>query len=156
MVRSTIGAKKILYHGSKIADIDTLEPRRHFLFPNKAVVFATTDMRFALAMIYGSDHDFEIGYLRKDKEEPKMYIRELQPGKLQLLSQPGWLYCVDGTGFAADSRLAHTERISSYNVRVLQTTRINNIYEQLREYDINIVDYNQAAAIRQKRDNFSG
>ena len=156
MVRSIIGTEKILYHGSKIAGINILEPRRHFLFPDKAVVFAATDMRFALAMIYGSDHDFEIGYLRKDKEEPKMYIRELQPGKLQLLSQPGWLYCISGTGFTADPRLAHPERSSSSSAKVLQTTRIDNIYKQLREYDVNIMDYNQVATIRQNRDNLSG
>ena len=71
-----------LYHGSSVSGIKTLNPQAHKLFSDQ-VIFASSDTRFALAMIYGNDTELGVGYFESTKTgELQMYISELQPGKL--------------------------------------------------------------------------
>ena len=100
-----------LYHGSKTAGIKMLWPQKSNLFTNK-VVFATPDIRFALAMIHGAGESIDIGYFSSSQTAKKqMYINELQAGSLRLLQQAGCLYLVAAAGFVPDKHLAHSERI---------------------------------------------
>ena len=103
----------ILYHGSKLGGLKTLIPHQHsFSLPDAKVVFATNDVRFALAMIHGSGRQLAVGYYSKDSSSNlQMYIDELEEGNFQLLNKPGWIYLVDPSGFKPNQQLAHCEFI---------------------------------------------
>ncbi len=141
-----------LYHGSKIANLKVLEPGRSALFSDK-VVFATPDIRFALAMIHGSGHELAVGYFGKTRPgEKEMYIDELQPNKLELLNQPGYLYEVDAVTFGGrEKHLSHAERISKKPVKVLRAIHIDNVLAELKKYEINIVGYDNVSEALGKR-----
>ena len=140
-----------LYHGSKTAGIKMLQPQKSNLFADK-VVFATPDIRFALAMIHGTGKSMDIGYFSSSKTEKKqMYINELQPGSLRLLQQAGCLYLVAAAGFVPDKNLAHSERIKLSPVRVQKELRITNILHALEQYDLEIVKYDDVPAYLRAR-----
>ena len=128
-----------------------LLPQKSGLFNGK-VVFATPDIRFALAMIHGTGEEIAVGYYNSRKIEKKqMYIDELQPDSLQLFQQSGCLYLVAAAGFVPDKRLAHSEYINRNPVRVLEKFRITNILDELAKYDVNIVEYDDVPASMQAR-----
>ena len=80
-----------------------------------------------------------------------MYINELQAGSLRLLQQAGYLYLVAAAGFVPDKHLAHSERIKFDPVKVQEELRIANILHELRQYDIDIVEYHDVPAYLQAR-----
>lgn len=140
-----------LYHGSKTAGIKILRPQKSNLLAHE-VVFATPDIRFALAMIHGTGESIDIGYFSSSKTKKKqMYINELQPGSLHLLQQAGSLYLVAAAGFVATKHLTHSERIKFDPVKVQEELRIANILHELTQYDIDIVEYHDVPAYLQAR-----
>lgn len=132
----------LLYHGSRTTGLKLLKPTQSALFSDK-VVFATPDIRFALAMIHSCGQELSVGYFGKIKSKEKaMYIDELEPNKLKLLNQPGYLYEVNAATFGGEEKnLCHAERISRKPVKVLRTIYIDNVLSELKKYDINIVGY---------------
>lgn len=80
----------ILYHGSKVAGIKILKPFSHNAIGGEVAVFATTDKKFAMAMIHGTGNELAVGYfVDQQTHKERMYIDELRPGKLDLLNAPG-------------------------------------------------------------------
>lgn len=132
-----------LYHGSKIGGIKYLKPHKYGIVDNKNVVFATDDIRFALAMIYGTGDEIAVGYfVNQDTREEEMYIDELQKGKLKLLDNKGFVYEVESAGFVKDDRLSHVEYINENNeVKVLNEVFVPNILNEIKKYKISIVEY---------------
>ena len=69
---------KSLYHGSRVPDLKDLTPMPHGVVGERSVVFATPDIRFALAMIHGVGDEIRVGYFVDTKtQEEEMYIAEL-------------------------------------------------------------------------------
>ncbi len=134
----------MLYHGSKIAGIKTLKPFPHNAVDGESVVFATYDIRFALAMIHGNGDELAIGYFEDLKtKEKQMYIDELIPNAFQLLEKPGVIYTLDDTGFAHDNRLCQEELISKTETNIISEKYIDNIFTELQKFDINFVKYDK-------------
>ena len=133
---------KILYHGSRISGLKVLKPRPHNVVKGRSVVFATPDIRFALAMIYGTGDELAVGYFEDAKtREEEMVINELQSGRLQLLNAPGYLYEVEGAGFYYDSALCHVELIKDTEANILKEIEIPNVLDELKKYSITITKY---------------
>ena len=147
-----LDGRKILYHGSKTPRLKALKPQGGcYSLPDEKVVFATSDFRFALAMTYGTGDELAVGYYGDNYQNLQMYIDELQPSKLQLLSQPGWLYYVPASGFKPDKRLAHCEFINPSWVEIIKKVKIDNIFDQLKKYQIDIVEYDNVPAALESR-----
>lgn len=131
----------MLYHGSKTTGIKLLKP-----FPRKeaneeSVVFATSDIRFALAMIYGTDKELEVGYFTDKKSgKEEMYIREVIPNAFKLLEAPGAIYELEDSGFALDPHLSHREYISKYAAPIISEIFHPNIFSELKKYEIDFID----------------
>ena len=141
-----------LYHGSQTSGIKVLKPNPHNAVNKRSVVFATSDPRFALAMMYGTGDELAVGYfVNTQTHEEEMYIDELQPGKLKLLETPGYLYEVSAEGFYQDPALSHVEMVNDSEVRVLREIKVENILEELRKYDISIVTYEDVPATMKER-----
>ena len=148
---------KNLYHGSQISDLKILKPSPHNAVNKRAVVFATSDIRFALAMIYGTGDELAVGYfVNTDTHEEEMYIDELQPNKLKLLEAPGYLYEVRAKGFYQDSSLSHVELVKDTEAEVIKTTRIENVLNELKKHRISIVKYDDVPAAMRQRGKESG
>lgn len=136
-------SKETLYHGSKTPDLKTLKPNPSNLLGNIPVVFATSDIRFALSMIHGTGEDLDIGYFVNTKTgEEEMYIKELKPGKIKLLELPGYLYEVENKDFHTDSRLSHAELINNSEIRITNMTIIPNVLKELMNHDVSIITKN--------------
>ena len=130
-----------LYHGSQKASLQILRPAASSLFKRK-VVFASADLSFALAMIYGNDQELAIGYYQDlSNNSQVMYITELQPTKLQLLNQSGFVYIVDSGGFKTQAALAKSEYISFKPVTILKELYFDNILDYLRSSAVYISNY---------------
>ncbi|HMO02605.1 MAG TPA: hypothetical protein PKD37_03700 [Oligoflexia bacterium] len=136
-------SQPFLYHGSPVADLKVLKPNPHNAVNKKAVVFATTDIRFALAMIHGTGEEIAVGYFfNKKTNEEQMYIHELQPGKLKLLEAPGYIYQVNSEGFQADPNLSHIEFFKESEAVVIKQTTINNVLSELLKYtNLSVVEH---------------
>lgn len=134
----------MLYHGSKITGMKTLKRFPHQLLGGSEVVFATPDIRFALAMIQGTGKELGVGYfVNKDTGEEQMYLEELSPHAFDLLKTSGTLYTVDENGFVSDSRISHIERISPTEVSVVSEQHIPNIFDELQKYNITFLPYQE-------------
>lgn len=135
----------ILYHGSKTPDIAEFKTFAHNGVDGEEVVFATSDKRFALAMIHGTGNQLAVGYfvdIKTGKEE--MYIDELEESALELLNAPGILYEVPADDFISDERLSHVEFIAKKPVKVISELFIPNLLEELKkDNSISMVPYNQ-------------
>lgn len=143
---------KILYHGSQTPGIKILKPNPHNAVNKRSVVFATSDMRFALAMMYGTGDELAVGYFVNTKtHEEEMYIDELQPGKLKLLEAPGYLYEVSAEGFYQDPVLSHVELVNDGEVEILKEIKVENILAELKKHDISIVSYADVPAAMKER-----
>src|SRR5689334_7082022 len=103
----------MLYHGTTTEGLKTLKPFPHPAVNGESCVFATSDIRFALAMIYASSNELAVGYyVDQENGAVEMHIDELVPDSLDLLSAPGIIYEVADIGFISDSRLSRVELIS--------------------------------------------
>lgn len=143
---------KILYHGSQAPDLKILKPNPHNAVNKRAVVFATSDIRFVLAMMYGTGDELAVGYVvNTETHEEEMYIDELQPDKLKLLEAPGYLYEVSAEGFYQDASLSHVELVKDTEAEVIKMTRVENILEELKKYKISIVKYEDVPVAMKQR-----
>lgn len=141
-----------MYHGSQTPNLEVLKPNPHNAVNKRAVVFATSDIRFALAMMYGSGDELAVGYFVNTKtHEEEMYIDELQPDKLKLLEAPGYLYEVSAEGFYQDPALSHIELIKNTEAEIINTTKIENILDELKKYKISIIKYEDVPAAMKQR-----
>ncbi len=145
---------KTLYHGSTKADIKVLKPFPHNAVNGEAVVFATSDKRFAIAMIHGTGNELAVGYfVDQETHKEEMYIDELQEGKLSLLSAPGILYEVIGDDFISDPRLSHVEFISKTETPVIKEVYVENILEELKkDISLTLVPYEKVLEAMKRRD----
>lgn len=143
---------KILYHGSQVPNLKILKPNSHNAVNKRAVVFATSDIRFALAMMYGTGDELAVGYfVNTETHEEEMYIDELQPDKLKLLEVPGYLYEVKAEGFYQDPSLSHVELVKDTEAEVSKMTRVKNILDELKKYKISIVAYDDVPVAMKQR-----
>lgn len=141
-----------MYHGSQTPNLEVLKPNPHNAVNKRAVVFATSDIRFALAMMYGSGDELAVGYFVNTKtHEEEMYIDELQPDKLKLLEALGYLYEVSAEGFYQDPALSHIELIKNTEAEIINTTKIENILDELKKYKISIIKYEDVPAAMKQR-----
>lgn len=132
----------MLYHGSKTAGIKTLKPFPHNGVDGELVVFATPDIRFALAMIHGTGNELAVGYfVDQETHKEEMYIDELVPGAFDLLKAPGIIYTIEDHGFNSDSRLSHLELVSKTETPVISEKHIPDILAELKKHDIHFVSY---------------
>lgn len=144
---------KNLYHGTTQAGIKMLKPFPHNAINGEPVVFATSDRRFALAMIYGTGNELAVGYfVDRETHKEEMYIDELREGKLSLLNAPGILYEVAGENFVSDPRLSHVEFVSKVETPVINEIHIENILEELKkDASLTIVPYEEVLEAMKKR-----
>jgi hypothetical protein len=127
----------MLYHGSKTPDLKILKPFARKEISGRSCVFACNDKRFALAMIYGNDADFSVGYIVDEKTVAEtMYMTEVRKDGFSVLDAPGFLYEVEDTGFMPDPHLSHREFICPNEVPILRETPIKNVMEELKKSDI--------------------
>ncbi len=124
----------MLYHGSKTPNIKTLTPFPHTIVNNEKVVFATEDIRFALAMIHGTSKEIDVGYIND-----KMYIKENIPNAFNIISQPGIIYTLEDSGFMHDNRLTKQELISKNEAKVMNEKYYENIFDELKKFDIEFI-----------------
>ncbi len=145
--------RKTLYHGTVLASLKTLKPFPHNAIDGESAVFATSDRRFALAMIHGTGDELAVGYfVDQETHKEEMYIDELQEGKLSLLNAPGILYEVAEDNFISDPRLSHVELISRVDTPVLNEIRVENILEELKkDASLMIVTYEEVLGAMKKR-----
>ena len=114
----------------------------HGVVSERSVVFATPDIRFALAMIHGAGDEIRVGYFVDTKtHEEEMYIAELQPDKLKILKSPGYIYEISANGFYYDPVLSHIELIKDTETGVVRMTRIENVFSELKKYSISFIPY---------------
>jgi hypothetical protein len=130
----------MLYHGSKTPHIKTLKPFPHNIVNNEEVVFATNDIRFALAMIHGTSKEIDAGHeVNQNTGEDKMYIKELIPSAFNIISKPGIIYTLEDSGFINDPRLSRNELISTKDTKVLEEKYYENILTELKNLDIEFI-----------------
>lgn len=142
----------MLYHGSKIAGIKTLKPSPHNGVDGEAVVFATSDIRFAMAMIHGTGDELAVGYFVDQKtHKEEMYIDELVPNAFKLLESSGTIYTLEDTGFVPDPRLSHLELVSKSETPTLSEVQCENIFAELKKHEINFISYANVLTEMQKR-----
>ncbi|MEK7095611.1 MAG: hypothetical protein AAB917_03050 [Patescibacteria group bacterium] len=143
----------IFYHGSKIGGIKFFEPQSHIVGGNKKIVFATNDKNYALAMIYGTGDEVAISYVFNPyTKEKDMYIDELQPGKLELLNNSGYLYEVESKYFQLSPEKLEGEYVSYESVPVFSEIKIMNIMDQLKNIpNLYLVEYENVEESMYKR-----
>ena len=135
--------KNILYHGSRIPNIDVLKPNPNYAVNDDSVVFATPDIRLALAMIYGRGEKLSIGYhTNTHTKKRQMYVNEAEPNTLHLLDAPGYIYEVDSIGFRGNDGLMDEELIKYSHTEIIAVTKIENILEELLSHNVSIAEYN--------------
>lgn len=132
----------MLYHGSKTSNLKTLKPFSRKEMASGSFVFASDDKRFALAMIYGNDGDFSVGYTVDGKDGAEgMYMAETRKDGFLALDASGSLYEVADIGFSHDPHLSHREFICPNEVPVLRETPILNVLTELKKYDIHFTPF---------------
>lgn len=129
-------SREVLYHGSKVGNLSVLKPTYHSL-PQKEVVFASSDIRFALAMIYGSGEEIDVGYstdLSTGKQS--FYLQEQRPNAFQLLRAPGYVYEVGSIGFSSHPKLMPEEFLRESEVLVEHMMYVESVWETLQTFEI--------------------
>ncbi len=141
-----------LYHGSKIGGITTLKPSQYPGVSKKPVVFATSDIRFALTMIYGTGNDFAVGYIvNRANGKEEMYIDEIKQGSVALLDAPGYIYEVDSAGFRRLPVLAHVEYVKYSETPVISATAVHSVLDELQNHGITVTLYRDVPGAMKKR-----
>lgn len=143
---------RTLYHGSKTSGIKVFQPQVHFISKDKPVVFATDDKNYALAMMCGTGDELAVSYaINLETGKREMYIDELQPGKLKLLEQTGYLYEVDAAHFGPSPEGLEGEYVSFEPAEVLAEEKIENIAEILQHNSVHLIAYKQVPESMAKR-----
>ena len=125
---------KTLYHGSTASDVEWLRPNTNKAVEGKKVIFATSDRRFALTMIHGTDKTIAVGYEIDTKTgEQVLYIKELKEGALKTLEQPGYIYEVSSKGFYKTSQQMLNEWVCDTPVKVIKHIYVENVLATLKK-----------------------
>ena len=142
----------ILYHGSQASDLKAIKPNPHNAVSKRPVVFATSDICFALAMIYGTGDELAVSYfIDTNTHKEEMCIDELRPNASKLLEAPGYLYEVSEEGFYQDSALSHVELVKDTEAEVVKVSKIDNILDELRKHKVAIVKYEDVPKEMERR-----
>ncbi len=144
---------KVLYHGSKVPNIKVLEPQAHVVCKGRKVVFATDNRNYALAMIHATGNELAVSYAVNSKTDKiKIYIDELQIGKLKLLENVGYLYEVEKEHFEPSPEKLKGEFVSYDTVTILSEIKIDNIAKELTTAeDVYFVQYDNVLKSMQER-----
>ena len=144
---------KILYHGSKTSGIKKLKPSLpKALRGSKRLIFATSDRAYALSMIHGTGDELAVMYaVNADTRKIEMFIDELEPGKLDLLSQEGYLYEVESKYFKESPEKLEGEFVSYNPVPVVKENKIDNVLGELKRTGVNLVKYDDVPESMGKR-----
>lgn len=136
-----------LYHGSRVPGLVLLRPFPHHIVGGEAVVFATEDIRFAIAMIHGTGNELSVTYNEnKNTGRRQLFVDELRPGRLRLLEQPGYLYEISMEGFEPDVRLLPEELVAKHAVQVLSEITIGDVRTELENLGAQLVPYDLVQA----------
>ena len=128
--------KKIMYHGSSVANIKKLNTNFNYLV-GREVVFATPNYEYALAMaVDSSNDDLDIGYINDE-----FTIAEMYEGAFDLLKEPSYIYQVSSTGFHQHPRLPPMEYIIEASMPVVRAKRVPNTYKELKRLGTTFVPY---------------
>ena len=128
--------KKIMYHGSSVANIKKLNTNFNYLV-GREVVFATPNYEYALAMaVESSNDDLDIGYINDE-----FTIAEMYEGAFDLLKEPSYIYQVSSTGFHQHPRLPPMEYIIEASMPVVRAKRVPNTYKELKRLGTTFVPY---------------
>lgn len=136
------GKTKYYYHGSK-QKIDVLLPKPSKVVNMEKVVFATDTIWLSIFFISDArDADIELGFVKG-----KPYILEQYEGAFDkyLKNVSGYIYYLDKSSFDTDSRLGlqNHEFISKTKVSIVKTVKVNNLYKQLKKYNVNMVSFDK-------------
>ena len=137
-------APNILLHGSRVGNIQVLQPQKQT--DGNLAIYATNDKRFALAMIHGSGKTIAVGYstdLKTNKQQ--FYLKELKKEAFKELKQPGYIYRIKGEGFQQSEM--KNEWKGETKTQVLQKEKIQNIYKALKETDTALLPYEEEKCV---------
>lgn len=140
-----------IYHGSSLGDIKQLDPRTHRL-SDRPVVFATPHEELALSMsLPASQEELAMGFEEDTATGARtFYIDELQPGKLELLNKPSFLYDLHPSTFSEEGlhpNLMREERISYDPVKPFRAPRpFKSALQELRDRGVRIRAYDDVPA----------
>lgn len=135
-----------IYHGASLGGIKQLDPRTHRL-SNRPVVFATPHEELALSMsLPASDEELAMGFEEDTSTGARtFYIDELQPGKLELLNKPSFIYDLHPSTFSVEGaypNLMREERISYDPVKPFRAPRpFKSALQELRDRGVRIRAY---------------
>ncbi len=139
----------ILYHGSKHC-YSVLYTSASEIINNEMVVFATNKRWLALCFITKfKDSDIKIGYVN---DVP--FIEELKEGAFEIFKTSGYIHTVSANGFKIDKRLGmkSVEFITTSNVKVLNYEKIDNVYNALKETEVNMIPYDLVLMIQDQNE----
>lgn len=133
----------IVYHGSKTADLGTIEPKPSHL-ANEDVVFGATLFDVAVAMAgHWTDDDLEFG--REGQEHRGKMIsyrmKELRPGAIdEFFKSPTLVYLLPSEGFTQMEGLQDFELANPNPVEPISYIVIDNPLDFLRNSPIVVVE----------------
>jgi len=131
------------FHGSihKIQE-KKISPRPSAVVDQDNVVFATNSRGIAVSFIpKWGDHELSFGTLNGH-----IYMMELQPGQFERFKKTsGYLYTVPSDTFISDDRLGMQNRefISYDDVPIISMEKIDNVYMELVQSNINLITFDQ-------------
>lgn len=133
----TLKPADTLYHGSPLL-VEVLRPHKSKLVNMESVVFAATSKAIALCFCSTAwkDSDLDLGLVNG---EP--VLKELRKDALKLLNIPGYLYHLSAQGFKSDPRIAAFEKINTKKVYPHRIFRVENVLEELKTLDIEIIEF---------------
>lgn len=141
-----------LFHGSRVPGLKVLKPFPHQDVGGDSVVFATADIRFAIAMIHGTGNELSVIYCEnKITGRRELFVDELRPGRLRLLEQPGFLYEVPSIGFIQHEKLLPEELVHFKEVPVLSEITLGDVRTELERLGVILVPYDQVELSRASR-----
>ena len=103
-------------------------------------------------MTYGTAADLAVGYVGStETNRLRMYIDELQPGRLQLLNEPGYLYAVSPRGFRPSRRWLTSSLSASPRLRFWKGEVVANVLGELKRSGVDLVEYDNVLEAIKKR-----
>jgi hypothetical protein len=136
---------KVVYHGSP-KKIKEFKLKKHYLFDDEKVVFATPKKSMAICFLSNkwTDEDLDLG----TEGGGPLRIRELKPGALKkaFSGVSGYIYELEGKGFSYYPQLMSQERVSKSVPKILNFEKIDDALKALEESDIKIIKYKKRAS----------
>lgn len=121
----------ILYHGSNSYIPSTIEPRISYDY--KPLVYATDDLRYAILRC-------SVGgcAIKEDYDGRNLTVVELEENAFEkAYNTNGYIYTVDSDLFTNNG----TEWISTNSVKWIEMYPVNNVYNALKIFPIDIISY---------------